>query len=91
MPTHPLNVDLRSVGLFPGSGEKPKLPAPLPSLTNAFSRRRALFGAVALAAAPVAMLPALASTVGRSNNDVLVAALMAEFKQLAYRGVHRVG
>lgn len=36
--------------------------APLPSLTAAFSRRRAVFGAVALAAAPVAALPALASS-----------------------------
>ena len=36
------------------------LPAPLPSLTSAFSRRRAIFGAVALAAAPVAIAPAAA-------------------------------
>ena len=35
-------------------------PAPLPSLTSAFSRRRAIFGAVALAAAPVAIAPAAA-------------------------------
>ena len=36
-------------------------PAPLPSLTTAFSRRRAIFGAFALAAAPVAVLPAMAA------------------------------
>ena len=36
------------------------LPAPRPSLTSAFSRRRAIFGAVALAAAPVAIAPAAA-------------------------------
>ena len=36
-------------------------PAPLPSLTTAFSRRRAIFAAVALAAAPVAALPAMAA------------------------------
>ena len=35
--------------------------APLPGLADALSRRRAIFGAVALAAAPVAALPALAS------------------------------
>ena len=37
------------------------LPAPLPSLTSAFSRRRAIFGAVALAAAPLAVQPAQAA------------------------------
>ena len=36
-------------------------PGPLPGLAEAFSRRRALFGAVALAAAPAVALPALAS------------------------------
>ena len=38
-------------------------PAPLPSLSTAFSRRRAIFGAVALAAAPVAALPAMAAEI----------------------------
>jgi len=36
------------------------VPAPQPSLAPAFSRRRAIFGAVALAAAPVAIAPAAA-------------------------------
>ena len=36
-------------------------PAPLPSLTSALSRRRAIFGGLAVAAAPAAALPALAS------------------------------
>ena len=35
-------------------------PAPLPSLTHALSRRRAIFGAVAVAAAPLAAVPAVA-------------------------------
>ena len=56
-------------------------PSPLPSLTTAFSRRRAIFGAVALAAAPVAALPAMsaemlpngAASVLSTNNARLVA------------------
>ena len=42
------------------SGLGALLPARLPSLTSAFSRRRAIFGAVALAAAPVAIAPSAA-------------------------------
>jgi len=37
------------------------LPAPLPGLPTALSRRRAIFGAVTLAAVPAAVLPALAT------------------------------
>ena len=48
------------------------LPAPLPSLTSAFSRRRAIFGAVALAAAPVAIAPAQAAPTLSANDRRLV-------------------
>ncbi len=51
--------------------------APLPSLPEAFTRRRALFGAVVLAAAPVAALapsPAAAATLSPADARLLVLA-----------------
>ncbi|RYB06248.1 hypothetical protein [Lichenibacterium ramalinae] len=48
------------------------LPAPLPSLTSAFSRRRAIFGAVVLAAAPVALPAAQAASILSANDRRLV-------------------
>ena len=48
------------------------LAAPLPSLTSALSRRRAIFGAVALAAAPVAIAPAHAASTLSPNVRRLV-------------------
>ena len=54
-------------------------PAPLPSLTSAFSRRRAIFGAVALAAAPVVALPALASTIAPAKGDARLLAHCKKF------------
>ncbi len=52
-------------------------PAPLPSLPDAFTRRRALFGAVVLAAAPVvalAPLPAAAATLSPADARLLALA-----------------
>jgi len=52
-------------------------PAPLPSLPDAFTRRRALFGAVVLAAAPVAALaplPAAAATPSQADARLLALA-----------------
>lgn len=56
------------------------LPAPLPSLSAALSRRRAIFGAVALAAAPVAVMPVAASAL--SPNDCQLVALAAAYEAL---------
>ncbi len=60
-------------------------PAPLPSLTTAFSRRAALFGAVTVGAASVASLPAVAAPFNLISP--LAAALQAEFKQLAHEEI----
>ncbi len=74
---------LLPVDLFAGSGGNPlSSPVPLPSLSAAFSRRRAIFGAVALAAAPVAVLSALASTVGISDSDARLMSHCAKFHDL---------
>ena len=59
----------------------PVPPAPLPSLTSALNRRRALFGAVALAAAPVAALPAIAAPVPA---DPLLDVLLRSNALIAY-------
>lgn len=61
-------------------------PAPLPSLSSAFSRRRAIFGAVALAAAPTTVLPAAALACQRDTPiSAEAAALGAEFDALSTR------
>ena len=62
-------------------------PAPLPSLTSAFSRRRAIFGAVALAAAPVAIAPAaaVAGDFPSTGMSAEAAELQAEFEATAKR------
>ena len=100
-PTGPL-ADLKSTvaqpcnasGLAPeealASTAAPALsPAPLPSLTSAFSRRRAIFGAVALAAAPVAIAPAAAVAGDFPSTDkgmsVEAAELQLEFETTAKR------
>ena len=59
-------------------------PAPLPSLTSAFSRRRAIFGAVALAAAPVAIAPAaaVAGDFPSTGMSAEAAELQAEFRSV---------
>ena len=66
-------------------------PTPLPPLTTAFSRRRAVFGAVALAAAPVAaaamsaeMLPNGAVSV-LSTNDARLVVLADAYEELERR------
>ena len=63
------------------------LPAPLPSLTSALSRRRAIFGAVALAAAPVAIAPAaaVAGDFPSAGMSAEAAELQAEFETTAKR------
>ena len=63
------------------------LPAPLPSLTSAFSRRREIFGAVALAAAPVAIAPAaaVAGEFPSTGMSAEAAELQAEFETTAKR------
>ena len=60
------------------------LPAPLPSLTSALSRRRAIFGAVALAAAPVAIAPAVAvaGDFPSTGMSAEAADLQAEFRSV---------
>ncbi len=61
-------------------------PPPLPSLPDAFTRRRAIFGAVALAAAPVATLaslPAAATTL--SPVDARLVALADAYEALERR------
>ena len=61
-------------------------PAPLPSLTAALSRRRAIFGGFALAAAPMAALPAVAQVRhGGAPISAEAAALQAEFNTLSER------
>ena len=63
------------------------LPAPLPSLPTAFSRRRAIFGAAALAAAPVAASPAMAGLPksGETQGDADLIALGREWQASAVR------
>lgn len=74
------------------------LPAPLPSLTAALSRRRAIFGGLALASAPVASLPAVAGVLSSGQTPVGIlksedtstmspdaAALLREFHDIAGR------
>jgi len=61
-------------------------PPPLPSLPDAFTRRRAIFGAVALAAAPVVALaasPATAATL--SPADARLVALADAYEALERR------
>jgi len=61
----------------PEPGRLLQLPAPLPSMSTALSRRRALFGAVVLAAAPVAALaplPAAAATPSQADARLLALA-----------------
>ncbi len=60
-------------------------PAPLPSLTAALSRRRAIFGGFALAAAPMAALPAVALARHGGAPISAAAALQAEFDTLSTR------
>jgi len=68
-------------------GGAPILPtAPLPSLPDAFTRRRALFGAVVLAAAPVAALaPLPAAAVTPSPTDARLLALADAYEALERR------
>ena len=58
-------------------------PTPLPSLATAFSRRRAIFGAVVIAAAPVAVLASTthaATASVLSANDARLVTLAAELR-----------
>ncbi len=67
-------------------GGAPILPtAPLPSLPDAFTRRRALFGAVVLAAAPVASLPAVAAAATPSPADARLMVLADAYEALERR------
>ena len=98
LPAHPL-ADRESTATQPcnASGLAPEqalastaaqglLPAPLPSLTSAFSRRRAIFGAVALAAAPVAIAPAAAVAGDSPSTEMGMSAEAAEL-QAEFRSV----
>ncbi len=63
-------------------------PAPLPSLVSALSRRRAIFGAVTLAAAPAAALQAAAHSApipALSPNDARLVALADAYEALDSR------
>jgi hypothetical protein len=59
-------------------------PSPLPSLSAALSRRRAIFGVVALAAAPVAVAPAaaVAGDFPSTGMSAEAAELQAEFRSV---------
>jgi len=62
------------------------VPVPLPGLPTALSRRRAIFGAVALAAAPVAALaPLPAAAVTPSPADARLLALVDAYEALERR------
>ena len=65
-------VSERHIGPLASTALTALLPTPLPSLTSALSRRRAIFGAVVLAAAPVAVQPAHATPALSVNDRRLV-------------------